>query len=103
MYPNREQTEKLEKVFGICRFVYNCALEERKENYRKTGKGLSYNFQAKELTEIKDILPEASCVYAQTLQVIAKRLDFAYKSFFNRSKKAKTNPKKPSKKKDGEN
>ena len=33
IYPNKEQTELLEKTFGCCRFVWNKALAETKQEY----------------------------------------------------------------------
>ena len=33
IYPNKEQIELLEKTFGCCRFVWNKALAETKQEY----------------------------------------------------------------------
>jgi putative transposase len=38
LYPNKEQTQKLEGVFWFCRAVYNDALRERIDCYERTGK-----------------------------------------------------------------
>ena len=37
IYPNKEQTELIEKTFGCCRFVYNIALETKAYIYSHFG------------------------------------------------------------------
>ena len=34
LYPTEAQTKCLEKTFGLCRFLYNSALEERISYYK---------------------------------------------------------------------
>lgn len=53
LYPNNTQIELLAKHFGCARFVYNYFLNERKEQYRLTGKSDNYYAQAKSLTKLK--------------------------------------------------
>ena len=92
IYPNDIQRKALDSTFGFCRFLYNCALEERISYYKKYGKSLSYNIQAKELLEIKECFSEAANVYAQTLQQTLKQLDAAFVNFFRRIKNSKDKP-----------
>lgn len=54
LYPNREQTELLAKHFGCSRFVYNYFLNQRREQYRLTGKSDNYYAQAKTLITLKN-------------------------------------------------
>ena len=70
LYPTPTQIKCLEETFNACRFLYNCALEERKSYYNFFGKGTSYNFQAAQLLEIKELFPEYKDIYAQVLQLI---------------------------------
>jgi len=91
IYPNDIQRKALDSTFGFCRSLYNCALEERISYYKKYGKSLSYNIQAKELLEIKECFSEAEAVYSQTLQQTLKQLDVAFVNFFRRLKILKTN------------
>lgn len=86
IYPNQIQREALDNVFDFCRFLYNNALEERINYYEKFNKSLTYNSQAKELPEVKEVFCEAKNVYSQTLQSVLKRLDSSYQSFFRRIK-----------------
>lgn len=51
LYPNEVQIDLLAKHFGCARFVYNYFLNQRKEQYRLTGKSDNYYVQIKRLTE----------------------------------------------------
>src|SRR3990170_7810534 len=86
LYPTPAQIKCLEETFDLCRFLYNCALEERKSYYNFFGKGTSYNFQAAQLLEIKELFPEYKDIHSQVLQSILKRVDSAYQGFFRRVK-----------------
>src|SRR6202020_1138303 len=84
--PNNVQRTALYRVFNFCRFLYNSALEERIDRYKRTGKGLTYNQQSAELPEIRRTFDEAKPVYSQVLQQTLKQLDAAYINFFRRIK-----------------
>lgn len=89
LYPNMEQAELLARHFGCARFVYNHFLNQRKEQYRLTGKSDNYYAQAKSLTELKK--QEATAwlkeVNAQSLQFAIRSLDAAYTNFFQKRAK----------------
>lgn len=89
LYPNMEQAELLARHFGCARFVYNHFLNQRKEQYRLTGKSDNYYAQAKSLTELKK--QEATAwlkeVNAQSLQFALRSLDAAYTNFFQKMAK----------------
>src|SRR5574344_2690790 len=89
LYPNREQTELLAKHFGCSRFVYNYFLNQRKEQYRLTGKSDNYYAQAKNLTEFKKQEETAWLkeVNSQTLQFAIRSLETAYTNFFQKRAK----------------
>ncbi len=89
LYPNVEQTELLAKHFGCTRFVYNYFLNQRKEQYKLTGKSDNYYAQAKYLTELKN-QEETSWlkdVNSQTLQFAIRSLEAAYTNFFKKRAK----------------
>jgi putative transposase len=90
--PTDSQIKRLEETFGLCRFLYNCALEERISFYKKYNKSLSYFSQTKLLPEAKALVPELEDIYSQVLQSTLKRLDSAYKSFFGRMKSGERKP-----------
>lgn len=89
LYPNKAQTELLSKHFGCSRFVYNYFLNQRKEQYKLTGKSDNYYEQAKSLTEIKKKEETAwlNEVNSQTLQFAIKSLEAAYTNFFKKRAK----------------
>lgn len=76
----------LAKHFGCARFVYNYFLNQRKEQYRLTGKSDNYCAQAKALTELKKQEETAWLkeVNAQSLQFAVRCLDVAYTNFFKK-------------------
>jgi len=87
LYPTKNQTHKLQDTLDLCRDLYNSALQERVEAYKKNRISLSYVNQANELPFLKKELPKYEQVYSQVLQNILKRLDLNFKSFFRRLKK----------------
>ncbi|GBC59599.1 transposase [Desulfonema ishimotonii] len=84
IYPDREQRGKLAVQFGHARFVYNYALNARKEYYKKTGKGLSYSATAKMLPGMKKELEWLREADSQVLQQKLRDLDRAYVNFFQK-------------------
>ncbi|GHO79200.1 transposase [Ktedonobacter sp. SOSP1-85] len=89
LYPTRTQTEKLEWTLARCCELYNAALQERREMYTYTGKGTTYNAQAMQLPEIKEIREEYKQIHSQVLQDVLRRVDKAFKAFFKRVKVGK--------------
>ena len=89
LYPNKVQIELLAKHFGCTRFVYNYFLNQRKEQYKLTGKSDNYYAQAKTLTELKNQEETAWLkeVNAQTLQFAIRCLETSYTNFFHKRAK----------------
>jgi len=87
IYPTKNQRHKLQNTLDLCRDLYNSALQERVEAYKKNGVSLSYIDQQNELPILKKELPEYGLIYSQVLQNVLKRLDLNFKSFFRRVKK----------------
>ncbi|NDJ75142.1 MAG: transposase [Chloroflexi bacterium] len=87
IYPNQTQQEAMAVQFGHARYVYNWGLSERKTAYEETGKGLSYNEQAKHLTDLKREQPWLREADSQVLQQKLMDLNAAYQNFFERVKK----------------
>jgi putative transposase len=87
LYPTRTQVAALRSQLDGHRFLYNCALAQRKEYYEKTGTGIGYSTQATTLlpklrTEHAGI---ATCNYSSCQQTL-RRLDKAFTAFFRRSR-----------------
>jgi len=70
--------------------LYNAALEERIEAYRKAGVAISFSDQCKSLTTIRRQDPAFLAVNAQSAQVTLQRLDLAFRAFFRRCKAGET-------------
>ena len=88
--PSAKQRVALETTLGLCRQLYNAALEEKRDAYKKQGIGLNCATQQAELTELKLLCPEYAEVYGQVLQNVLKRLHRAFDSFFRRVKTGQT-------------
>ena len=89
LYPNKVQIELLAKHFGCSRFVYNYFLNQRKEQYRLTGKSDNFYAQCKTLTTLKKQEETAwlNEVNAQTLQFAIRSLEAAYTNFLKKRAK----------------
>jgi putative transposase len=68
------------------RELYNAALEERIDCYRKTGKTRTYIDQCKALTECRHELPDMGELSVNLQRWTLKRLDDAFQGFFRRLK-----------------
>lgn len=53
LYPNKEQTIYLSKLFGCCRLVYNHFLNEKQTQYKEVKSSDSYNTQQSKLTQLR--------------------------------------------------
>ncbi len=65
--------------------LWNVALQERQDCYKKTGRSISYYEQQKSLTKIRKD-PEFSQYHAQTQRSALRRIDEAFQAFFRRVK-----------------
>lgn len=86
IYPTPEQETVLRKTIGCCRYVYNQALELRREAWVRSKESVSYEQTTKVLTESKKDpetawLREASSV---ALQQSLRNLDTAFVNFFRK-------------------
>ena len=85
LLPEKRSTwRQLEAMLDTQRCLYNAALEERIDCYRKTGKSLTYFDQAKSLTVCRKVLPDMAAVPVAIQRGTLKRLDHAFKGFFRR-------------------
>lgn len=91
LYPTPKQTAALMDTLRSHQQLYNAALEERIDCYRKTGRSLSYADQCKSLTALRTELTEwASAANCSSQQMTLRRLDKAYTAFFRRVKAGQT-------------
>ena len=84
--PEKRQHRALEAILEQQRQLYNAALEERIEAYRRCGRTISDVDQSRSLTIIRADDPSFAGVQRRIQRATLKRLDRAYKAFFRRAK-----------------
>ena len=84
IYPTKTQERTLNDWLGLHRELYNAALQERRDAYRKKGVSITYNDQQNALPEIKKFRPELIPLGSHALQETVRRVDRAFKAFFRR-------------------
>jgi putative transposase len=88
--PTPQQERDLGRVLMLCRYVYNAAVEERREAWRMCGVSVNYYQQKAELLSVKEAMPEYGEVHSQVLQDVVQRVDCAFQAFFRRVKNGET-------------
>jgi putative transposase len=63
LYPTREQEIAMRVTLGLLRELYNAALQERRDAYRKQGKSISCYDQQKLLKDVRDVRPEYANIH----------------------------------------
>jgi putative transposase len=82
--PTTEQERELGRVLGLCRWLYNTALEQRIVAWQRCRVSLSQYQQAAELKELRAAMPEFAAIHSHVLQEALARLDRTYQAFFRR-------------------
>lgn len=85
--PTAEQAEKLAQFAGTTRFVYNLALEQRRDFWRQykraTGRTLNYVTQGPQVTALRHEFPWVAETPANCLHGALQDLDKAFAKFFS--------------------
>src|SRR3954454_238737 len=86
LFPNRAQVNALAGMLDAFRDLYNAALQQRIEAYRRRGISLRYTEQAGELKAVR--LPDERLArYSSSAeQQVLRRIDKAFQAFFRRLK-----------------
>ena len=84
LYPDKEQTIYLSKLFGCCRLVYNHFLNEKQTQHKETKKSNNYNTQQSKLTQLRkteeyNFLNEMPL---QVLQASLRNMHMAFDRFY---------------------
>ncbi|QAY18097.1 hypothetical protein [Thermus phage TSP4] len=87
LYPTKPQERDLEHTLELCRQLYNAALQERRDAYKKDRRTVGFYEQKRWLPQIRAELPEYKKVHSQVLQNVIERVDKAFQGFFRRVKK----------------
>lgn len=83
LYPTPGQAQQMAQIAGACRFVYNLALEQRRDWWRP-GRTLNFASQCREVTALRAEVDWIKAVPVHTLQQALRDLDRAYQNFFSR-------------------
>ena len=84
--PTPEQERELARVLGLCRRLYNTALEQRITAWQRCHVSVSRYEQEAELKDIRAAFPEYAAIHSHVLQDVLARLDKTYQAFFRRMK-----------------
>ncbi len=82
LYPDAGQEGRMLATLEACRRLWNDALAHRKRMWERDRKSTSYNLQAWILTAERKSDTELGEVYSQVAQDTLKRLDRAFRAFF---------------------
>ena len=85
LYPNNEQKKLINQTIGCSRFIYNHFLEERINEYKKTGRTLTCYEQIKEIPELYKDYPWLKEVDSCSLRNPVFDLENAYNRFFSQN------------------
>jgi putative transposase len=84
LIPTPIQERELGRVLGLCRWLYNAALEQRIIAYQRRHLSVSRYQQEAELKDIRAAFPEYAAIHSHVLQDVLARLDKTYQAFFRR-------------------
>ena len=86
LYPTKKQTEALASALRLHCELYNAALQERSEAYKKQGISISARTQLDAIKTVRNDCPEFATLNYSSLQQTIRRIDKAFKAFFRRVK-----------------
>lgn len=89
LYPTERQQAALGEMLADHCDLYNAALQERRDAYRKRGKTVRYGEQSAQLKAIRQDPQYARWSFTSQQQTL-RRLDTAFKAFFARIKRGDT-------------
>jgi putative transposase len=91
LYPSAAQARALEGLLRAHKDLWNAALEERIDAWRKARRSISFQDQSRALTEVRQVSPEDwAAMNCSSQQVTLRRLDKAFKAFFARCARGQT-------------
>jgi putative transposase len=82
LVPTPTQEQELARVLGLCRWLYNTALEQRIIAWQCLRISISRFQQEAELKDIRAEMPDYAAIHSHVLQDVLARLDKTYQAFF---------------------
>ena len=83
LYPTKQQLEKLFEWRRLHGYLYNAAIADRRDMYKRWDISIDYFKQQNCLPDFKTEWPEFKELGSHALQATLKRVDLAFQSFFN--------------------
>lgn len=87
IYPNKEQSQKIDKTLNSCRYVYNHMLARNRKVYERRREHLSYYDMQNLLPKMKEYLPWLKDADSQALKYVCRQVNNAYDRFFKKQNK----------------
>lgn len=84
IYPNKEQSQKIDKTIDCCRYVYNHMLYRNQKVYERRRQHLSYYDMQNLLPKMKEYLPWLKDADSQALKYVCRQVNNAYDKFFKK-------------------
>lgn len=81
LYPSRRQKNQMVETLRLHQRLYNAALEQRIDAYKRCSVSLTFSDQCADLTNLRAEFAEYAALNAQSEQVTLKRLDLAFSHF----------------------
>ncbi len=90
LYPNRSQTLALEWQLELHRELYDSAIEERREAWRRSRVSVNYYLQANQLKAVRETRREFAEINYSACQQTLRRVNKAFQNFFRRIRLSQT-------------
>src|SRR5215469_11707996 len=90
LYPTSRQIERLMFALDVTRDLYNAALQERRDAYRRNKTRVTSKQQYAKLTRLRADDARVAAVYRECEDAVLHRLDLAFAAFFRRIKRGET-------------
>lgn len=90
IYPNKTQRADMDCIVETHRQLYNAALQERRDAWRRNRISISYTSQANQIKEIRTFDDDAAWLNYSSIQQTLRRLDKAFAAFFRRTRAGET-------------
>lgn len=89
IYPDKQQRDRINRILGCCRFVYNEFLAIRRDSWTNEKKSVSYKKTSRMLTELKRDPDHVWLCEADSmaLQESLRNLDRSFQNFFQKKTK----------------
>lgn len=87
LYPRKAQIVELEKMLDGHRELYNAAIQERTEAWKRCRKSISYYDQTAQVKCIREDREDMGVWSYKSLSLTLRKVDKAFQSFFRRIKK----------------